>query len=95
MTLKDVTNSIINISVGGYVNGEKFSKTRLYNYLNAMFRANDDPDFIRVEMPDGWWYTKVYKVHNLKGFYDYYLPDTREQEKELFDEFLERVSKCS
>ena len=85
MTLNEVANSLYNISVCGYFNGEKFSRKRFVTYIKKMFSATDADFYIEVALPDGWWLTKIYKVSCGEKMYDYYLPDTRKEEKLLWD----------
>ena len=87
MTLHDVSNSIFNITVDGIINGEKFSRREFVDCVDLWFR-NTDKYFITAVLPDGEWLIKIYKVKNFDDMYDYDIPDTREDEQDLWFELI-------
>lgn len=82
MNIKELTNQLYELSVGGYFNGEKFTKERLNAYITNMFKTGNRL-VMNIALPDGRWYFKITKFAN--GEYDYIIPDTREQEQRIKD----------
>ena len=82
MSIREITNQLYDLSVGGYFNGEKFTKTRLNTYITNMFKTGNKL-IMQIALPDGWWFFKINKFAN--GEYDYTIPDTREQEQRIKD----------
>lgn len=80
MTIKEVVNQIYDLSVGGYFNGEKFTKERLNKYITNMLRTGNWL-VMNIALPDGRWWMEVRRYANNE--YDYYIPDNREQEKNV------------
>ena len=80
MSIKEITTQLYDLSIAGYFNREKFTKARLETYINTMLRTGDSL-IMEVALPDGWWLCEVQKVNG--AGYDYYIPDTREQETAL------------
>lgn len=80
MTLREVAKQVAGLAVKGYINGEKFTEDRLYNQFKAMLRTGNDYIF-EISLPDGRWMAEVYR---LSSGYDYYIPDTRDQETGLY-----------
>lgn len=80
MTLKEVIDQVYDLSVGGYFNGEKFTKTRFTKYINNMFKTGNRL-VMQIALPDGRWFFSINKLNN--NGYDYYIPETREQEKKV------------
>lgn len=87
MTIKEITNQLYDLSVAGYFNGEKFTKQRLYNQIKSLFRGTtrkiaDHPVVVQqISLYDGCWF--FYIIEYAKGEFDYFIPDTREQEKRV------------
>jgi hypothetical protein len=82
MNIKELTNQLYELSVGGYFNGEKFTKERLITYITNMFKTGNRL-VMNIALPDGRWYFKITKFANDE--YDYIIPDTREQEQKIKD----------
>ena len=81
MTKKEVIDQVYGLSVGGYFNHEKFTKKRFTDYVNAMLKTGKQNFIIEIALPDGWWYMEISNYG--KGFYLYYIPDTRDREVNL------------
>lgn len=88
MTQTELVNQIYGLSVAGYFNGEKFSKERLNTYIGKMCYNVGDKLYMEISLPDGRWLFKI--THYADGDWDYYIPDTREQEAKLTAEFLKK-----
>lgn len=87
MTIREVSNQLYSLSMKGYFNGERFTKDQLYGLLQAMFRTGTQ--YIgQITMPDGRWWFKVTKFSN--GEYGYHIPETKEQNKALGQELIDR-----
>lgn len=84
MNIKELTNQLYELSVGGYFNGEKFTKTRLNTYITNMFKSGQRL-VMNIALPDGRWYFYIDKYNDNE--YDYFIPDTREQEQKILDVF--------
>ena len=88
MTKFELTTQLINLSVAGYFNSEKFTKERLNNYIGKMCRNVGDKLYMEISLPDG---RRLFRItHYADGEWDYYIPDTREQEAKLTAEFLRK-----
>ena len=85
MTIYDITQQLHSISLAGYFNCEKRSVEWLRTYIQSMFRAGGDSLIMEIAMPDGRWLFEVHRWTERGGAqYDYYLPETREQEDRLY-----------
>lgn len=83
MTLHDVAHQLHSLSLAGFINSERFSEQRLYTQLKAMLRDVGDQYIFEIALPDGKWMAKAERT---RYGYDYWIPDTREQEKVLWEE---------
>lgn len=77
MTLRDCTSQIFKLSVAGYINGEKFIYNRFDKMVRAMFGGDAKKYIGEICLPDGHWWFKIFRLKN--GEYDYYIPETKEQ----------------
>ena len=84
MTLREVSNQIYSLMVGGKANGERFTKETFYRACRAWLKGSEKSYIMEVTLPDGDWLCKVYEWKD--GDFDYFLPDTREQEERLYKE---------
>ena len=88
MTIREVSTQLINLTSGS-LNGEHFSRTRLENQIKTLLRHgehNTIPYSMVMEgtFGDGDWLFTVSRIEfKDEVFYDYWIPDTREQETEL------------
>lgn len=90
MTLHDIASQIHNLTFGGHVNGEKFTKVELEHVFSkwlAHAEHNIIPNTMIIEvcLRDGRWLATISKT---PYGYDYYIPDTREQESYLRNKLL-------
>ena len=84
MNIKELTNQLFDLSVAGYFNGEKFTKTRLNTYITNMFKSGQWL-VMNIALPDGRWYFYIDKYNDNE--YGYFIPNTREQEQKILDVF--------
>ena len=84
MTIHEISKQIIDISVGGVLNGEVFTVERLCTYIQKMIRNDSDNLIMEISLPDGLWYFQIRRWTERGHFqYEYFLPETREQEMRL------------
>ena len=85
MTLHEVTTQLFNLSIDGFFNREKFTLQRLQDYISAMTQGEEAATVtMEIALPDGWWYFTVSKLPQFgRGFYDYTIPDNREDEAHI------------
>ncbi len=83
MTLTSTVSSLVRLSVDGHFNREKFTADRLRKQLAAMVREKGDSYIGEIALPDGWWFFEVFRFSDAADGWDYYLPETREQEARL------------
>lgn len=92
MTIHEVSSQIFSLTLGGFVNGEKFTKRELEHVFRMWMR---DPSrnkvanahLIEVCLRDGRWFATINKVAEGPDGYDYYIPDTRDEESRLLAKF--------
>ncbi len=96
MTLTEIATQLHGLSVGGYINGEKFSRSRLRDQLvHSFHEASCKNVLMQIALKDGQWYFTISEW--APGQYDYCIPETREQEERLLENFLgknDKTSKC-
>lgn len=84
MTVKEVAKMAYDLSLGHYINGEKYkSSAEFYRTLTHWMQSGDQY-IAELCFPDGRWLCKFYKVPKIKNCYDLFIPDTREQEQTLY-----------
>ena len=86
MTIHDVSSQLVSLAVDNKLNGIKFSVKSLEQHLRMTFRPEvhlhgGNKYVMEISLPDGGWY--IYIIEYAPGEYDYYIPDTREQEKRV------------
>lgn len=91
MTKTELTRQLMDLSIAGYFNSEKFSKERLNKYISKLCRNDGDKLYMRIAMPDGWWLFKI--VRYSATDWDYIIPNTRDEEQKLVAEFMPKVSR--
>lgn len=90
MTLHEVSSQIYNLTLGGFINGEKFTKRQFESAVARWMRDADHNKIknafvLEVCLRDGRWLCEILKYADRPDGYDYYIPDTREQEQVLRD----------
>lgn len=88
MTKLEVINQLADLSVNNIFNGERFSKQRLNTYISKMCRNIGDSLVMNISLPDGDWYFRINRYS--AGGYDYYIPETREQEMRIVEELMNK-----
>ncbi len=83
MTLREVSRQLFELSVSGYFNRKKLTEKQLRNHIAAQTQGDGQKTVVmEIALPDGWWYFEVEKLPQFgKGYYEYHIPVTREQEK--------------
>ena len=89
MTITEIAKQLNELTIAHYINGEKFTYKRLETYIRKML-ATSDSFILEICMGDGRWLTKIRRYGNKADQYDYFIPDTREQEEKLKKELYER-----
>lgn len=87
MTIRFIASELHNLSVGGYFNGERFTKGELEAYIASMLRTGDKL-YMEIALPDGRWIFKVVRYGESRDNYDYIIPDNREQEDRFKAELM-------
>lgn len=95
MTFTELTDQLYSLSVaspmGRFNAVPESNKAWIKSYLYTIFvrsGSNTDKAIIQISLPDGQWYCKITKF--AEGQYDYYIPETREQNARIWDEFTGR-----
>ena len=94
MTIKQLTEQLHALSVGGFFNGEKFTKAELRDYITRVFRPelNARRWVMEIALPDGRWLFSINRYSDRDDGFDYFIPETRDQEKSLADSLLSRLT---
>lgn len=85
MTLANAINSAYDMAIGGFVNGEKFTRAQFAEMVSKIMQCGDDCVF-QLALPDGWWFCKI--ISGSWG-YDLIVPDTREDEAGIIAKLTE------
>ena len=88
MTLHDIATQLHNLT-DGRINGEHFTKHELESNLRRWMRHSELNKLagrlvIEISLPDGKWLATVDQHSDGADGYDYFIPDTREQESILW-----------
>ena len=88
MTIHETASQLYDLSVGGYFNGEKFTKRQLESYIANAFRPNvtlkaGNRLVMEIALRDGRWYFTVNRFSDKPDGFDYTIPDNREQESHI------------
>lgn len=89
MTLHEISTQLHHMT-NGHINGEHFSRQALESNLHRWMRscetnAIQNTHVIEVSLPDGTWLCEVHRFADVADGYDYYIPDTREQEARIWE----------
>lgn len=88
MTIHELSTQLHNSSVGGYFNGQKFSRWELERYIRLSFRPEVSLKLgnrlvMEIALPDGRWFFTVNRYSDASDGFDYTIPEDREQEAKL------------
>ena len=86
MTLHETAYWLLRLT-GGKLNGEVYDCAELADVLLGAFRTGKSY-IMQGTLPDGDWLIEVFQYRDTADGYDYYLPDTREQEARLRSKLL-------
>lgn len=88
MTITNISAQLYDLATGHYINDVKFtSSTELMSVLKMWLHKEESSFIFQIALPDGKWMAKAIR----KGsYFDYYIPDTREQEERLWKELLSK-----
>ncbi len=81
MTLKELTTQLHSLTKG-HINGESFTVTELQAVI-AKWLQTGNSYILEAKLPDGNWLCEISK--NPAYGYGYFLPETRNQEKWLYE----------
>jgi hypothetical protein len=88
MTIHEISNQLHHLSVDGFFNGEKFTKQELEHYIHNCFSKGllklENRLVMEIRLRDGEWLFTVDRFSNSTDGFDYYIPDTREQENHIW-----------
>lgn len=90
MTLHEISTQLHSLTLGGFVNGEKFTRHELESNLRRWMRDCEhkkirNSHVVEICLMDGRWLCEIHKFADSPDGYDYYIPDTREQEQRIWD----------
>ena len=92
MTFNQMVDSIYRNSMGHVLNGEKHTKEGFREWFSKMFKDNPRHNVVyTMKFPDGEWICLATQYSDKNDGYDYYVPDTRGQETELFKHFFDEI----
>ena len=88
MTIREITTQLYDLAVGHTLNGKTWTKQELEHYIRTMFTGSlklDNAVAMEISLPDGKWLMTIDRFSDANDGFDYYIPDTREQEKRIWD----------
>ena len=93
MTIREVANQLFDLSVGGFFNGEKFTRKELNNYISSMFRSPstlklNNSVVMTIALPDREWLFTINKYANSADGFDYTIPETEAQEAVIWEKLI-------
>lgn len=93
MTIREVVNQLFDLSVGGFFNGEKFTRKELNNYISSMFRSPSTLKLknklvMEIALPDKRWLFTINKYADAVDGFDYTIPETEAQEAVIWKELI-------
>lgn len=92
MTIREMTKQVFDLC-GGKINGEQRTYSSFLRQVQIIFHGENAGKKITftMELPDGEWFFEMIKVDD--HLYDYYLPETRGQEKRMIEDLYNRANK--
>ena len=88
MTLHETVKALHGLSLGGWINHEKLSLSQFESMIKTLFNGSlklGNAAVVEIALPDGWWLCKVIKYSSRPDGWSYEIPETREQEKRIWD----------
>lgn len=89
MTLTQVSAQLFDLSLLGYFNGEKFTKEQITNAIKH-WMATGKSYIGEIALPDGRWNFEIVRYSDKADGFDYYIPETREQNERLAQKLMSR-----
>lgn len=95
MTINQLADQVLRSAVDNRINGEKFTKKRFIIYVERLMSAGPAIPHtlvLDIELPDGRWNFTVGhdpRSDDFRDGYDWWVPDTREDEARLVDHLME------
>ena len=88
MTIRQVSTQLFNLSVAGYFNGEKFTRSQLEDCIAGMFRPGTTLKagnrlVMEIALPDGRWFFTINRFSPARDGFDYTIPATRKEEARI------------
>lgn len=87
MTITSITNQLFTLSLGGFFNGEKFTRQQLNHHIANAMRTGDKY-IMEIALPDGKWLFQISRWSDKPDGFDFFIPETREQETHLWKTLL-------
>ena len=89
MTLHEITKQLFSLSTDNHFNGEHFTRHVFKRYIINMMRTSEtlkirNTIVMEISLADGSWLFTVNKFADTPDGYDYFIPDTREQEARIW-----------
>ena len=89
MTLHEITKQLFHLSIDNHFNGEHFTRQEFKHYIINMMRTSESLKIrntivMEISLADGSWLFAVNKFADTSDGYDYFIPDTREQEAQIW-----------
>ena len=94
MTKNEVYKQVYDLSVRGRFNHQKWSFLRFKGVCDTRFEDdNCNHIILEILMPDGWWHMVIHRlrIHD-DVIWDYYIPDTKDEENMLRREFEREIA---
>lgn len=89
MTLKQTCNEVLKLAVDNTINGRKFTLDQLYKQTSALL--SDEPAgnllVYSIMLEDGEWWFSINRYSDKADGFDYYIPETREQEAKFLKRY--------
>lgn len=91
MTLTDTCREVLNLTTDRKINGERFTIKRLATQVTSHLRTPaklGNRLAMTIQLPDGEWLMTIIRYADRTDGWNYYIPETRDEEKRLWKELL-------
>lgn len=91
MTLSQTCRTLLNLTADHKINGERFTVKRLSDQVSNLLRTPGKLGnrlAMTIQLPDGEWLMTINRYADRSDGWSYYIPETREQEKLLWNELF-------